>query len=213
MKLSEKKRQALIDAAKEEFFEHGFNNANMNRVCERASTSKRTLYKHFESKEALFAETIKSFLYERAPHVRLKYNPNECIDKQLSDYLMARLDLLYNKIGLPIISIIIGEFISSRKLIVNYINLISLVDDELKIWLDELIIDKRLLHFDSSCAATMIINQFHGIFLWPQIIGRLEKPSIQQQELFINEIIRIFKCSYLYEAKQTIDLSISGKDV
>ncbi|WP_217529528.1 TetR/AcrR family transcriptional regulator [Vibrio metschnikovii] len=200
MKLSKNKRQALVESAKEEFFEHGYNNANMKRVCERASTSKRTLYKYFESKEVLFAETIKSFLYKRSPHVGLKYIPNECMERQLKDYLIARLDLLYNKIGLPIISMIIGEFISSRQLIRNYIALISSVDNELKVWLDELIIDKRLLHFDSSYAATLIINQFHGLFLWPQVIGRLEKPSTEQQELFINEIIRIFKCSYFYKA-------------
>ncbi|RND27351.1 TetR/AcrR family transcriptional regulator, partial [Vibrio cholerae] len=53
MKLSEQKRLALIEAAKEEFTQFGFHAANMDRVCERAGTSKRTLYRHFTSKELL----------------------------------------------------------------------------------------------------------------------------------------------------------------
>lgn len=35
MKLSEQKRLALIEAAKEEFTQFGFHAANMDRVCER----------------------------------------------------------------------------------------------------------------------------------------------------------------------------------
>ncbi|MGR5470249.1 TetR/AcrR family transcriptional regulator, partial [Vibrio astriarenae] len=62
MKLSEKKRLALIEAAQQEFIEYGFTCANMDRVCGRAATSKRTLYRHFESKDVLFIESIRAVL-------------------------------------------------------------------------------------------------------------------------------------------------------
>lgn len=62
MKVTEQKRLALIEAAKDEFIEFGFNAANMDRVCEKASTSKRTLYRHFESKELLFTAAINAMV-------------------------------------------------------------------------------------------------------------------------------------------------------
>lgn len=51
---SQEKHLAIIDAAKELFLEAGFGPTSMDAVAERAGVSKRTVYSHFESKEALF---------------------------------------------------------------------------------------------------------------------------------------------------------------
>lgn len=51
--LSGEKRQALIDAAVDEFNEHGLENASFNRIIERSGISKGTVYYYFENKDAL----------------------------------------------------------------------------------------------------------------------------------------------------------------
>lgn len=196
MKISEIKHMALIDSAIIEFCNYGYSDANMDRVCERASTSKRTLYKHFESKEALFSEAIRNLLNKHKDSVVIKYNPDIDIESQLRTYLEDRLELLYNKIGIPEIAMIVREFISSKQLVDKYLDLITETDIELKQWIDEGIIDKKIKKFDSVKIASMITNQFHGNFLWPQIIAKFDKPSITEQNILIDEIIRIFKCSY-----------------
>ncbi|MEF1206011.1 TetR/AcrR family transcriptional regulator, partial [Photobacterium damselae] len=58
MTRSEQKHLAIIDAAKEEFIQHGFLAANMDRISAAAEVSKRTLYRHFESKEVLFESVL-----------------------------------------------------------------------------------------------------------------------------------------------------------
>ncbi|GAK87792.1 transcriptional regulator TetR family [Vibrio ponticus] len=58
MTRSEQKRLAIIEAAKQEFIENGFLAANMNNICTAAEVSKRTLYRHFESKELLFEAVL-----------------------------------------------------------------------------------------------------------------------------------------------------------
>jgi TetR/AcrR family transcriptional repressor of mexJK operon len=55
---SQQRRQAMIAAAKAVFFEEGYQLASMERLAEVAGTTKRTLYDHFGSKEALFAASI-----------------------------------------------------------------------------------------------------------------------------------------------------------
>ncbi len=54
------RRQVLLDAALDEFFERGFTAARTHDIAERAGLSKGTLYLYFDSKEALFSELIES---------------------------------------------------------------------------------------------------------------------------------------------------------
>jgi len=55
---SERRRQAIIQAATEVFLRHGYLGATTDEVAARASVSKQTLYKHFGDKQRLFAEII-----------------------------------------------------------------------------------------------------------------------------------------------------------
>jgi AcrR family transcriptional regulator len=55
---SERRRQAIIEAATEVFLQHGYLGATTDQVAARASVSKQTLYKHFADKQHLFAEII-----------------------------------------------------------------------------------------------------------------------------------------------------------
>jgi AcrR family transcriptional regulator len=52
------RRQAILDAAKAVFFDEGYQLASMDRVAERAGVTKRTVYDHFASKEALFGAVV-----------------------------------------------------------------------------------------------------------------------------------------------------------
>jgi AcrR family transcriptional regulator len=54
----EELRTHILYAAKEVFLEHGFERASMDQVAARAQTSKRTLYAHFPSKEALYLAIV-----------------------------------------------------------------------------------------------------------------------------------------------------------
>jgi TetR/AcrR family transcriptional repressor of mexJK operon len=55
---SERRRQAIIQAATEVFLRHGYLGATTDEVAARASVSKQTVYKHFADKQHLFAEII-----------------------------------------------------------------------------------------------------------------------------------------------------------
>jgi AcrR family transcriptional regulator len=57
-KRGEKLREHILWTAKEVFLEMGFERASMDEVANRAQTSKRSLYAHFENKEKLFLAFI-----------------------------------------------------------------------------------------------------------------------------------------------------------
>lgn len=83
MALSETKNKQIIKAALAEFLAHGFHDARMDIIAERAQVSKRTVYKHFESKHALFSRLITEMRAGFRSVVPAAYDPTQPIDIQL----------------------------------------------------------------------------------------------------------------------------------
>lgn len=76
--LSEDKRQRVLDAAIEEFADHGFQGASMNRLAARLAIAKGSIFQYFGSKEGLF-----SFAFGRA--VELFKGPLKAAREQAKD--------------------------------------------------------------------------------------------------------------------------------
>ncbi|MCR5625753.1 MAG: TetR/AcrR family transcriptional regulator [Lachnospiraceae bacterium] len=53
-----KKRELLIEEAKKEFLERGYNKASLRTICSRAGVTTGALYFFFKNKEELFAEIV-----------------------------------------------------------------------------------------------------------------------------------------------------------
>ena len=51
-------KRRIIDAAYELFYKDGFARAGVDAIAERAGVTKRTLYQHFDSKDALVAAVL-----------------------------------------------------------------------------------------------------------------------------------------------------------
>ena len=63
-KLAQEKRERLLDIAAQEFARHGFEDASVNRILERAQMSKGAAYYYFEDKVDLFF-TVVQYCTER----------------------------------------------------------------------------------------------------------------------------------------------------
>jgi TetR/AcrR family transcriptional repressor of mexJK operon len=71
---SQQRRRDILLAGKKVFFQGGYQLASVDRIAEVAGTTKRTVYDHFGSKEALFAEV---FAFAGAQFVALLPSANE----------------------------------------------------------------------------------------------------------------------------------------
>ena len=58
-KLGDRTRAVILERAYGLFYREGFQRTGMNQVAEAAGVTKRTLYNHFPSKDALFAEVLR----------------------------------------------------------------------------------------------------------------------------------------------------------
>jgi AcrR family transcriptional regulator len=55
---SERKRQAILTAARAAFLDHGYAGTSMDQIAAAAAVSKQTVYKHFADKDRLFESVI-----------------------------------------------------------------------------------------------------------------------------------------------------------
>ncbi len=111
MKRTEKKRKDIIDAAIDEFREQGFLGAKTTSIAKKANVSSRTLYNHFESKEALF-EAISEIMVEQNWSMQpVPYDPDRDFTEQLKEALWRYVQVITDETALGLNRMVISELI------------------------------------------------------------------------------------------------------
>src|ERR1700757_3837598 len=93
-RLTDRKRQAIVDAAIAEFRSSGFDATSMDKIAATAGVSKRTVYNHFPSKDELFAQILHQLWPGRAACGAIPYRPGEPLRQQLMELLGQKMQLL-----------------------------------------------------------------------------------------------------------------------
>ena len=75
----EERRQSILTAAREVFFEEGFHRATVDNVAERAEVSKGTVYLYFDSKETLLAALLLQGLDKLIDHLETAYSADSAL--------------------------------------------------------------------------------------------------------------------------------------
>jgi TetR/AcrR family transcriptional regulator of autoinduction and epiphytic fitness len=110
------KRGQIIEAAVAEFQEKGFAAASMDRISARAEVSKRTVYKHFESKENLFRSIVGVMSDRIADSLNIQYRSGVSIRQQLTNLAWAEGRLLTSPDVMSMARMIISETLRSPEL-------------------------------------------------------------------------------------------------
>lgn len=89
---AERTRKKILEAAKEDFFENGYNGARIESIAKRAGVNKQLIYHYFKGKEDLINETIANFISTVPPvNLILPANPAQIASfryKVNQEYLM-----------------------------------------------------------------------------------------------------------------------------
>ena len=109
MGLDEDKRCQIITAAVEEFRERGYSAASMDRVAATANVSKRTVYNHFDSKEALFRAIIDVMAKQVGQALDVAYVPGRPIREQLLELGWSEGRLLTSTCFMKLARMVMGE--------------------------------------------------------------------------------------------------------
>lgn len=175
----EDKREQIFQAAVAEFQERGFSDASMNRISERAGASKRTVYKHFESKEKLFQEMVRRHWARFTSTFEVAYQKGRDIREQLTDLGRAQGKLYTSAEVMATTRLVLSEVLRSPDLVEK--------DQEktdykacFQTMLRHAVEDRQLDIDDPSAAAEEFIALIKGKAFWPVILGA---PIVSQKEM------------------------------
>lgn len=120
MAQSVEKNAQIVAAAVAEFLSHGFHGASMDRIAARAEVSKRTVYKHFSGKEALFRAILDRLVETVAAALTVTYDPERPLRDQLIALGAAEGRLLTSSEFMGLARVIVSETIRDRELAAEY---------------------------------------------------------------------------------------------
>lgn len=155
---SAKKHEDILRAGRELFLEKGFAAASVDEIAARAEVSKRTLYNHFPTKEALFHEVVDA----NKPKAHLEvppYDPSRSLADQLSGMLEERFVTQLGTEQLRTTRMLMSEILRSPELLRDLESSMREVDASLVPWIEAAIADGKLRAID---APEVISRMFWG---------------------------------------------------
>ncbi|CAM2157038.1 TetR/AcrR family transcriptional regulator, regulator of autoinduction and epiphytic fitness [Pararobbsia alpina] len=183
-RLTDKKRSAILDAATAEFLASGYDATSMDRIAERASVSKRTVYNHFPSKEALFAAIMLALWDESEGDHALGYRSDTPLEPQLLDLLERKLHLLNSESFLSLARVAIAAGIHSPDRAREMVARLGQREEDLTTWVRAAAADGRLRTPDPAFAAQQLQALVKGFAFWPQVtMGQAPLKRAEQKKI------------------------------
>ncbi len=184
MRLTDRKRQAIVDAAIAEFREHGFEVANMDRIAGRAQVSKRTVYNHFSGKDALFDAILERLWVATEAKLRLTYRADRPLREQLLTLVEQKLAMSDDPQFLDLARVLIAEAIHAPQRAREMLCRLGGREEALTVWIRAAMADGRLKDGDPAFAAAQLQALVKGFAFWPQItMGQPPLDQAQQRQV------------------------------
>jgi TetR/AcrR family transcriptional regulator of autoinduction and epiphytic fitness len=189
-----KKRNSIIDAAIQAFQEEGYDNTSMDRIAEVAGASKRTVYNHFASKEALFEAVIERFMTEVSELKAIPYDPEESLEAQLAEFAAAKLKILDDPAWMGLMRVGMGVFVRDPALAKRTMTQAEAGEAHLANWLQAATEDGRLGVEDATLGAQVFWAMVSGAIFWPSAMQGPMDPGFVQA--LTDELVRVFLAGY-----------------
>lgn len=195
-RLNQRKHQAILDAAADEFIEFGFQGANMDRVASRAKVSKRTVYNHFASKESLFESITRQIWHQGQTATDVPYQPDAPIADQLLTIAERELTLLQSHRYLRLTAVVLAEFARSQELATQAREWVMQEESGARRWMDQAVAAGQLNTADAETATTQFFSLIKGRAFWPQMIGHAPLPTAEEQAQIAHSSVALFLDHY-----------------
>jgi TetR/AcrR family transcriptional regulator, regulator of autoinduction and epiphytic fitness len=181
------KRNAMLDAGIAELAEQGLAGASMESIATRAEVSKRTLYKHFPSKEAVF-EAVLLLLIERvAPLGKLHFDKKRDFAEQLHEIAGLEMQLICDPDFIRLSRVLMVECMRSEE---RSLTLMAQFDEKehgLFRWFSEAGKAGKLGKLDPRTTADTFMAMLKSSIYWHSVIAWQPPPDKAMQKRVIDE--------------------------
>lgn len=196
LRLTDRKREAIVQAAIAEFRDNGFEVTSMDRIAARAEVSKRTVYNHFSSKEELFSEMLHRLWSSAATQTDAVYKPGVPLRDQLRELLDAKMKTLGDSNFIDLARVAIGATIHSPDRAQVWVSRLNQREETFTVWVRGAQQDGRLKAVEPVFAASQIHALLKAFAFWPQVT--LNEPLLapDKQREVVESALDLFLCWY-----------------
>ncbi|WP_431825774.1 TetR/AcrR family transcriptional regulator [Burkholderia sp. F1] len=168
-RLTDRKRAAIISAAIEEFLAAGYDATSMDRIAARADVSKRTVYNHFPSKDALFAAILHQLWDASQTGSLPAYCGDAPLRGQLLELLARKLRLLNNASFIALARVAIAAAIHSPERARDMVERFGEREEDVTVWIRAAAAAGRLMAPDPVFASFQLLGAIKAFAFWPQV--------------------------------------------
>jgi TetR/AcrR family transcriptional regulator of autoinduction and epiphytic fitness len=183
------KRRSIIAAAIEVFSARGYEGSSMDRIAEVAGASKRTVYNHFASKEALFQGIVADFLAQRESLKPVQYDPREPLEDQLREFARAEMYLIEAPERRALSRLLTSVFLFDTAFAVRT-HAQHDPNADLTAWIERAVGDRRLDVPSPPGAARLFYGMVEGCVTWPALMT--DGASLATADATVDELVAAF---------------------
>ena len=200
-RLTDRKREAIVQAAIAEFRSNGFETTSMDKIAARAEVSKRTVYNHFPGKEELFAEILTRLWQTSEEQSALSYRPAKPLRGQLRELLQSKMRMLNDSNFLDLARVAIAAAIHSPERTQDMVARMGQREEGVNTWIVAAQADGRLKAVDPAFAAHQLQSLLKTFAFWPQITLGQPPLSAKMQQEVVDSAVDMFLAYYQLPAE------------
>jgi len=195
-RLTDRKREAIIQAAIAEFRANGFDITSMDKIAATAGVSKRTVYNHFPSKEELFAEILNQLWARVTAEQEAPYRPEAPLRDQLRPLLLKKVQMLADDNFLDLARVAIAATIHSPERAQSMVARMGEHEEGLTVWIRAAQADGRLKPVAPEFAAQQVQGLLKSFAFWPQISMGQPNLALEMQGTVVESALDMFLACY-----------------
>jgi TetR/AcrR family transcriptional regulator of autoinduction and epiphytic fitness len=181
---TDRKHAAILDAAVAEFRAAGFEATTMDRIAAAAGVSKRTVYNHFPSKDALFLRILEEMFARGVGGPALAYRADRPLRAQLFELVDQKLRLLDDPHFVDLARVAIAAGLHSPELARQMLERLGDREEGITTWVRAAAADGRLKIDDPLFASHQLQSLVKGFAFWPQMsMGQPALDAAQQRQV------------------------------
>ncbi|ESP94230.1 MULTISPECIES: TetR/AcrR family transcriptional regulator [Pseudoalteromonas] len=186
------KQQAILSAAIDQFALMGLQATTMEAICQKAEVSKRTLYKHYPNKEALFDAVVILLIERIEPLTAIQFIPNYDFEVQLKHLASSVVGLLCDPDYIRLSRIVMIESMRSEAQAKRLNEKFSHCEHSMVVWFEEASLAGCLGDHDAHFAAAFFWGGLKRLTFWEMAIRW--QPPVDEQQLatFIEQACKLF---------------------
>lgn len=195
-RLTDRKHEAIVQAAIAEFRIQGFQLTSMDKIAARAGVSKRTVYNHFPSKENLFAEILDRLWTSSVTSASDDYQSGQPLREQLLKIVAVKMALLVQPSYLDLARVAIAETLHSPALTGDMVARFGEREEQLTVWLRAAQTEGRLKAIDVVFAGQQLHALVKAFAFWPQVTLGQAPLSPEDQARVVGSAVDMFLAQY-----------------